>query len=199
MAYVDLSSSLKRLGATVIAGAALAGAISPQTSAAPNWAIDPARTHIAFAVDAVAYPSTHGEFHQFDGSIVVDLEHPADSRVTFHVQSKSVDVGSQAFSDYISSQALLDAPRFPTIDFVSTSVEKLDDHRVRVTGDLTLLGVTRPLGVDVDVERRVEGSHAHLAFTAKAKIDRLAFGMNSGYPVVSRDVDLVISSEAIEF
>jgi polyisoprenoid-binding protein YceI len=199
MTDVVFVSSFKRLGAALIVGAVFAGATSHETRAASNWASDPARTHIAFAIDAIAYPRTRGEFRKFDGSIVVDLESPARSRVTFHVQSKSVDVGSQAFSDYISSQALLDALRFPSIDFVSTSVEKLDDHRVRVTGDLTLLGVTRPLGVDVDVERRVEGSRAHLGFTATAKIDRLAFGMNSGYPVISRDVDLVISSEAIEF
>jgi polyisoprenoid-binding protein YceI len=78
-------------------------------------------------------------------------------------------------------------------------VEKLDDRHVRVTGDLTLLGVTRPLDVDVEVERRAGGSHARLGFVAKATIDRLAFGMNSGYPVISRNVDLVISSEAGEF
>jgi polyisoprenoid-binding protein YceI len=167
--------------------------------AASNWAIDPTRTHIAFDVDAVAYPRTHGEFRQFAGTIVVDLDHPARSRVSFRVQSGSVDVGSSSFNDYLRSQALLDASRFPTIEFASTSVEKLDDHRVRVTGELTLLGVTHPLGVEVEVERKPDGSRARLGFTAKAKIDRLDFGMNSGFPVISRDVDLVITSEASAF
>ncbi len=200
MIDVPSHALLGRRVAALAVGLAL-GAVAPGTASrsASNWAIDPARTHIAFAVDAVAYPRTHGEFHKFDGSIAVDLEHPARSRVSFHVQAQSVDVGSAAFSDYIRSEVLLDAPRFPTIDFASTAVEKLDEHHVHVTGDLTLLGVTRPLGVDVEVERRVEGSHTRLGFTAKARIDRLEFGMNSGYPVISRDVDLVISSEAIEF
>ncbi|MGO9769898.1 MAG: YceI family protein [Roseiarcus sp.] len=199
MAEVLLLAPLRRRGAALAVGLAL-GALAPSapSRSAANWAIDPSRTRIAFTVDAVAYPTTHGEFHKFRGDIAVDIEHPSRSRVSFHVEAASVDVGSASFSDYVRSVAFLDAPRFPSIDFASTAVQKLDERHVRVTGDLTLLGVTRPLSVDVDVERRAEGAHTRLEFTAKATIDRLAFGMNSGFPVISRDVDLEISSEAKE-
>ena len=81
---------------------------------------------------------------------------------------------------------------------MSNSVAKIDDHTVRVTGDLTLLGVTRPLSVEVAVERKTAGSGARLAFMAKTSINRLDFGMNSGFPLVSRDVELVISSEVAQ-
>ena len=67
-----------------------------------------------------------------------------------------------------------------------------------MTGDLTLLGVTKPLTVDVDVERP-DGRKGPLEFLAKTQINRLEFGMNSGFPLVSRDVDLTIRSEAAEF
>jgi polyisoprenoid-binding protein YceI len=106
-----------------------------------------------------------------------------------------VDVGSASFDDYLRSDAFLNSTRFPSIDFVSNSVAKVDDHTVRVTGELTLLGVTRPLSVDVAVQREGGG---RLAFLAKTNVDRLAFGMNSGFPLVSRDVELVISSAAVE-
>jgi polyisoprenoid-binding protein YceI len=172
-----------------------AQAASPALAAA-NWRIDPARTHIAFAIEAIGYPRTHGEFRQFAGRISVDLDHPDRSSVAFHVQSQSVDVGSPSFDDYMRSVAFFDAAHYPSIDFVSRSVEKLDDHTVRVTGDLTLLGVTRPLDVDVAVQRATGGER--LDFLAKTSIDRLAFGMNSGFPLVSREVELVISSEAVE-
>jgi len=167
-------------------------------AAAANWRIDPARTHIAFAIDAIGYPRTHGQFRQFEGRISVDLDHPDRSSVAFHVQSESVDVGSPPFDDYMRSVAFLDAAHYPSIDFVSRTVEKLGDHTVRVTGELTLLGVTRPLSVDVEVQREAGGSGGRLDFLAKTSIDRLAFGMNSGFPLVSREVELVISSEAIE-
>jgi len=181
-----------------IACAALILTLPAPALAAVNWRIDPSRTHIAFAIDAIGYPQTHGEFRQFTGRISVDFAHPDKSSVSFHVQSQSVDVGSTSFDDYLRSGAFLDSSRFPSIDFVSNSVAKLNDHTVRVNGELTLLGVTRPLSVDVAVEREGADGAQKLAFLAKTNIDRLEFGMNSGFPLVSRDVQLVISSAAVQ-
>ena len=194
------SNIIQRSGfvCAVLALGAIAQTRIPAAAAA-NWRIDPARTHIAFAIDAVGYPRTHGQFRQFVGRISVDFDHPDKSVVSFHVQSQSVDVGSPSFDDYMRSTAFLDAAHYPSIDFVSKSVEKVGDHTVRVTGDLTLLGVTKPLSVDVEVERQAGGGGGgRLEFLARTSIDRLAFGMNSGFPLVSREVELVISSEAIE-
>src|SRR5580704_3372431 len=129
---------------------------APATAvAAANWKIDPARTEIAFAVDSVGYPRTEGHFRRFEGRISVDFNRPENSSVAFHVQSGSVDVGSTSFSDYLRSAAFLNADHFPSIDFVSTSVKRVNDHAVRVAGDLTMLGVTKPLSVDVAVMRAV--------------------------------------------
>jgi polyisoprenoid-binding protein YceI len=185
----------------VIAAALLAVlTIGPSSaaSARSHWSIDPARTRISFSIDAIGYPRTDGQFRRFDGRITVDFDHPDQSRVSFHVQSQSIDVGSESFGDFLRGDAFLNAGRFKEIVFNSTAVEKIDEHQIRVTGDLTLLGVTRPLTVDVEVSRQAGQSHARLGFTARAKIDRLAFGMNSGFPIISRDVDLTVASEAIE-
>lgn len=181
--------------ASFAAGALTVGGVH----AAPGstWRIDPARTQIAFAIDAVGYPRTQGRFDRFDGRISIDLNRPEKSSVVFHVQAGSVDVGSASFDDYLRSPAFLDAAKYPSIDFVSTAVEKLSERAVRVSGELTLLGVTRPLTVDVAVERPA-GASRRLEFSAAARIDRLEFGMNSGFPLVSRDVDLTIKSAAAE-
>jgi polyisoprenoid-binding protein YceI len=193
-----MSSSLARnlLRAAGVSAVLVAGL----TTAAPrsNWEIDPTRTNISFSIDAVGYPRTQGEFHKFDGRISVDFDHPAESRVTFRVESQSVDVGSASFSDYLRGDAFLNAARFKEILFQSTAVEKINEHQIRVTGDLTMLGVTQPLTVDVDVRRQSGQARARLGFTARAKINRLEFGMNSGFPVISREVDLVVASEAVE-
>ena len=183
----------------IVALLALVG-IGPPSFAATrsNWEIDPARTHISFSIDAIGYPRTQGEFRHFDGRVSVDFDHPAQSRVSFRVETQSVDVGSASFSDFLRGQAFLNADRFKEIAFTSTAVEKIDERQIRVTGDLTMLGMTRPLTVDVEVSRQAGQSHARLGFTARAKIDRLAFGMNSGFPIISRDVDLTVASEAIE-
>jgi polyisoprenoid-binding protein YceI len=186
-----------RIVMAILAVGVLAQIRTPAAASA-NWRIDPARTHVDFAIDAVGYPRTRGQFRQFTGRISVDFNHPDRSSVTFHVQSQSVDVGSTSFDDYMRSVAFLDSAHYPSIDFVSNSVEKVDDHTVRVTGALTLLGVTQPLSVDVAVERETSGGE-RLDFLAKTSIDRLAFGMNSGFPMVAREVQLVISSEAVQF
>jgi polyisoprenoid-binding protein YceI len=180
----------------VVALAVLQATASPL--AADDWRIDPARTTIGFAIDAVGFPRTEGRFHRFEGRVSVDFDHPGRSSVVFHVQSQSVDVGSPSFSDYLRSPAFLDSARRPSIDFVSTSVERLNDHAVRVSGQLTLLGVAKPITVDVAVERGKSGGKRRLEFHAETRIDRLAFGMNSGYPLVSREVDLKITSAAEE-
>jgi polyisoprenoid-binding protein YceI len=183
-----------KIGAASIGAACFFGA--PYiTAAGSSWRIDPARTEIAFAIDAVGYPRTHGRFDAFNGRISIDLERPERSSVAFHVQSDSVDVGSASFSEYLRSPAFLDSARHPTIDFVSTSVEKLSDREVRVSGELTLLGVTKPLTVEVSVERPA-GAKGRFEFQAQTRINRLEFGMNSGFPLVSRDVDLTIRSAA---
>lgn len=179
----------------ILAAAALSLAAPAAVAGASKWRIDPARTTIAFAIDAVGFPRTEGRFDAFDGRIAIDFERPEKSSVAFHVRSASVDVGSASFGDYLRSPAFLDAEKHPSIDFVSTSVEKLGDRTVRVSGDLTLLGVTKPLTVDVAVEK---SAAARLGFVARTRINRLEFGMNSGFPLVSREVDLTIKSEAAE-
>ena len=184
--------------ATTLIGAAAWAALCGSTALAvgsSKWRIDPARTTIAFAIDSVGYPRTEGRFDAFDGRIDIDLDRPEKSTVAFHVRSGSVDVGSASFGDYLRSPAFLDADKHPSIDFVSTSVEKLSDRAVRVSGELTLLGVTKPVTVDVAVERPKDGRGPY-AFFAQTRIDRLEFGMNSGFPLVSRDVDLTIRSAA---
>lgn len=160
-----------------------------------SWSIDPKRTHIEFAVDAIGFPRTKGQFSDFKGRLAVNFDKPSLSRVAFTVEAASIDVGSPSFNGTLRGPAFLNAPRFPDIRFESTSVEKIDDRSVRVAGDLTMLGMTLPLQVDVDVRR--DAGDARLGFTARARIDRLAYGMNSGFPVISRDVDLVVSTEAV--
>ena len=173
--------------------------LSPNTAVpASDWVMDPLNTHIAFAIDAIGYPRTEGEFHDFAGRISVDFAHPDQSRVSFQVESRSVDAGSAPFSNYLRSEALLDAARFKQIVFSSTAVKKLDEHNVAVSGDLAMLGVTRPLTVDVTVSRPPGQPQPRLGFTARARVDRLAFGMNTGYPLISRTVDLTVASESVE-
>lgn len=180
-------SAMLGLGALLFASPLQAG---PAASS-----IDPARTSIQFIVDGVGWPRTKGSFGSFSGRIAVDLRKPEASSVVFRVAAKSIQVGSPSFADYLRGDAFFDAARYPEITFVSTHVEKLDERHARVTGDLTLRGVTRPFTVDVAVENAA-GDKSRLRFRATGIVHRLEFGMNAGFPAISNDVDLIISTEA---
>ncbi len=176
--------ALALIGATVAA------------QARSSWKIDPSQTHVRFWVDAIGWPRTTGEFKSFEGRIDIDFDRPSRSRVDFRVAAKSVDVNSATMDDYLRSEVFLNVARFPSMGFVSTSVEKRDEHLARVTGDLTMIGVTRPISLDVEVARKLAGTNQRVGFKATGVINRLDFGMSSGYPLISDAIHLTVTTEA---
>jgi polyisoprenoid-binding protein YceI len=178
--------------------AILAAALITGTPALAQAAfrIDPARTHIAFAIDAIGFPQTRGEFRQFMGRLLVDFDRPQRSRVMFEVFAASLDTMSPGLDDYIRSSAFLNVGQYPTITFSSMMVEKLDQQTVRVAGDLTMLGVTRPAVFTVVVDRKA-GRRDAVGFRAQGMIRRSQFGMISGQPLISDNVTITVSTEAL--
>ena len=178
----------------LLALALIAATVAAQ--ARSSWEIDPAQTHVRFWVDAIGWPRTAGEFKSFEGRIDIDFDRPSRSRVDFRVAAKSVDVNSATLDDYLRSEVFLNVAKFPSMGFVSTSVEKRDEQHARVTGDLTMLGVTRPISLDVEVAGKVAEANQRVGFKATGVINRLDFGMNSGYPLISDAIHLTVSTEA---
>ena len=117
-----------------------------------------------FKIDAVCFPTTRGHFTHYRGQVILDFDRPVKSFTTFTVESGSVDVGSPAFNDFVKSGALLDAERFPTMSFTSTQAEKLDAHTARVIGNLTMLGVSKPITLTVNVETEPSAKGGSVAF-----------------------------------
>ena len=96
--------------------------------------------------------------------------------------------------DYLRSEVFFNVARFPDISFVSTSVEKRDEQHARVTGDLTMLSVTRPISLDVEFARMP--ANQRIGFKATGVINRLDFGMNAGYPLISDAIHLTVTTAA---
>jgi polyisoprenoid-binding protein YceI len=164
---------------------------------AQSWRIDETRTWIGFKIDAVGFPTTHGHFAHYRGQILIDFDRPAQSYTTFTVDSASVDVGSPSFNEFVKSSALLDADRYPTMSFTSTQVEKLDSHTARVTGTLTLLGVSKPVTLTVNVETDPATRRRAVAFVAKGTIVRSDFGMKFGIPLIDDALEITVKTRAM--
>ncbi len=162
-----------------------------------NWTIDPKKTRISFAVDATGWPKTVGVFHDFDGNISVDFEKPKQSRVTFKVRTGSVDVGSDMLASLIKGSAFFNTDKHPEATFVSTGIEKTSAKTVRVTGNMTLLGVTHSESFDVLVETGL-ADKGRLGYKATGAFDRSKYGMTTGIPVIADVVALEITTEQYE-
>jgi polyisoprenoid-binding protein YceI len=165
--------------------------------AAQSWRIDETHTAISFKIDAVGFPTTRGQFTRYSGRILIDFEHPARSFTSFTVDSASVDVGSSSYSDFVKSAALLDVSKFPTLTFNSTQVEKLDAHTARVTGNLTMLGVTKPIVLTVIVETVSAAKGRVVAFVATGTINRSEFGMVFGAPLIDNALEITVKTRAL--
>jgi polyisoprenoid-binding protein YceI len=176
----------------LLCGIGAHAAISAQT-----WRIDETRTSIGFKINAVGFPTTRGRFTHYAGRIVIDFDHPARSFTSFTVDTASVDVGSQSFNDFVKSAALLDIVKFPTLSFNSTQVEKLDPHTARVTGNLTMLGVTKPIALTVNVDTEPLAKRRAVAFSATGTLKRSDFGMIFGIPLIDDALEITVKTRAL--
>jgi polyisoprenoid-binding protein YceI len=138
-----------------------------------------------------------GVFRDFEGNISVDFERPKQSRVTFKVRTGSVDVGSDILASLIRSSAFFNADTYSEAIFVSTGIEKTSAKTVRVTGNMTLLGVTHSESFDVLVDTGL-ADKGRLGYKATGSFERSKYGMVTGIPVIADVVDLEITTEQYE-
>jgi polyisoprenoid-binding protein YceI len=177
---------------------ALGGGLIVQAAlSAQSWRIDEEKTAIGFKIDAVGFPTTRGRFTRYEGRILLDFDHPAKSFTSFTVDSGSVALGSKTFDDFVKSAALLDVTKYPTLSFTSTQVEKLDPRTARVTGNLTMLGVTKPVVLTVNVETEPSGKRRVVAFSATGTLKRSDYGMIFGIPLIDDALEITVKTRAL--
>ena len=193
---MDCSTVARGLGAVCLS-VLLCSVDAHSATPAQGWRIDEAQTSIGFTIDAVGFPTTHGHFAHYRGRLLIDFDRPVKSYTIFTVDAASVDVGSPSFNDFVKSSALLNVERFPTMSFVSTQVEKVDAHTARVTGNLTLLGVTKPITFTVDVATDPAAKGRTVAFVAKGRIQRSDFGMKFGIPLIDDALQITVKTRAL--
>jgi polyisoprenoid-binding protein YceI len=176
---------------------ALLGGLIVHAVSAQSWRIDEERTAIGFKIEAAGFPTTRGRFTHYSGRILLDFDHPGKSFTNFTIDSDSVELGSKAFNDFVKSAALLDVTRFPTLSFTSTQVEKLDPRTARVTGNLTMLGVTKPVALMVNVESEPSGKRRVVAFSATGTLKRSDYGMIFGIPLIDDALEITVKTRAL--
>lgn len=192
---------MKTKSFAAIAAATLFGATAWQAEAADTFEIDPAHTNIVFLVNHLGYSNMVGEFQEFSGSFTFDPDNVTNNKVEMVIKTESVDTDHQKRDDHLRSPDFFNAAEFPEMTFKSTAVEKTGKTTGKVTGDLTILGVTKPVTMDVTFNKMAPhpipsyNGVVVAGFSARAKVDRTAFGMKYAAGAIGNEMDLIIEVE----
>jgi polyisoprenoid-binding protein YceI len=162
--------------------------ISPRTSAeldeertmaAEKWSFDTVHSSVNFWVRHLMVSKVHGRFGKWSGSFVFDESAPQNSRVEVEIDASSIDTKEPQRDGHLRSADFFDVEKFPTIKFASTKVEKTGDSDYKLTGDLTMHGVTKPVTLDVEYGGRA--THPQMGeragFSARGTLNRKDFGL----------------------
>jgi polyisoprenoid-binding protein YceI len=179
---------------------------TPTTALATRstWAIDPAHSHVQFAVRHLVVSTVKGRFGDVSGTITLDEQHLAGSSVDVEIDAATVDTREERRDAHLRSADFFDVERFPTITFRSSRVEPGRGAALRIVGDLTIHGVTRQ--VELEAEQTGRGASPWgaevIGFAATTKINRRDFGLTwnqaleTGGVVVGDEIKITIDVEA---
>jgi polyisoprenoid-binding protein YceI len=166
-----------------------------------TYTVDGSHTSVLFGISHLGFSSYHGRFNTVEGSVTFDAKNPEKSSVDITIPIKSIDTNHDELEAKLQKPDWFDAAQFPTATFKSTKVMKVSANKGKITGDLTLRGVTKPLVLDVTFNGAGANPFAKanaLGFSATGKIKRSEFGLSNYVPAVGDEVALAIELEVIQ-
>jgi polyisoprenoid-binding protein YceI len=170
-----------------------------------SWNLDTVHSGINFTVRHMVVSKVRGRFAKFNGTVALDESDVTRSSVEATIDVSSIDTGTAQRDDHLRSADFFDVERFPEIRFLSTRIEKVSGERYRLTGELTIHGVTRSVALETEYGGRGKDpwGNERVGFTAKGAIDRKDFGLvwnqalETGGVLVSDRVELELEVQAV--
>ena len=170
-----------------------------------SWNIDATHSGINFSIRHMVVSKVRGRFAKYSGALTLDDGDLTRSVVEATIDAASIDTGTPQRDAHLRSPDFFDVERFPELRFRSTRVEKLDDVRYRVVGDLTIRDVTREISLDVEYGGQAKDpwGNERVGFVAKAAFDRKDFGLQwnqvleAGGVLVGDRVDIELEVQGV--
>jgi polyisoprenoid-binding protein YceI len=184
----------------IAAGVALSTVFASAALAAPEaYTLDPSHSQIVFSYNHLGFSTTTGMFSGFEGKIAFDQEDPAASSVEVSFPVATMLTGWKPREDHFMSADLFNSAENESVTFKSTGIEVTGEKTAKITGDLTMHGITQP--VVLDAEMTQIGEHPMMkkpwvGFKATTTVLRSDFGVGIAAPFVSDEVAISISIEA---
>ncbi len=188
--------------------AGLAAILSlPASAATSTWQIDPQHSAAQFSVKHLAISTVRGGFSKVTGTVTFDDKDVSKSTVDVTIDTTTVDTREPNRDKDLKSDHFFDVEHYPTMTFKSKKVEQVSPGKLKVTGDLTIHGVTKEVVLDVDgptAPVKDPWGNQRVAVNATTKVNRQEFGvkwnatMDNGGVVVGDDVSINIDAEMIQ-
>ena len=199
---MDQSLSRLALAATLVAALAV-----PSPAATATWQIDPAHTAAGFSVRHMMIATVRGQFKGVTGTVLWDDQDINNSTVDVTIDANTVDTGEPKRDADLKSANFFDVKNYPTITFKSTKIEKISAGKMKVTGNLTIHGVTKQVVLDVEGPSgavKDPWGNTRVALNATTTVNRMDYGvkwnakMDGGGVVVGDDVNINIDLEMVK-
>lgn len=168
----------------------------PAQIQAGTYVVDPAHTQVGWRVSHMGFSNYAGGFSDVSGTLELQPKNPAAAKLSVKIPVASVTTTSAKLTDELKGDQWLDAAKFPDMTFVSTKVAPAGKDHAKVTGDLTLHGVTKPVTLDVTlVGAGVNplSKKVTVGFEATGTLKRSEFGVKTYVPLIGDELHLTIA------
>ncbi|GAC1442196.1 MAG: YceI family protein [Mycobacteriales bacterium] len=171
-----------------------------------DYTLDSAHTRLGFVARHAMVTKVRGAFAEFEGTAHLDFQDPTQSSAVITVQVASISTGQNQRDEHLRTNDFFDAPTYPQITFTSTKAEKVNDDTYRLTGDLTIKDVTKPVDIDFEFTGAAKDPYGNIraGFDGKTVIKRSDWGVSwnaaleTGGVMVSDKITLEFDVSAIK-
>ena len=195
---------MQQMIVSALAGVAL---LVPSLSQAATWKSDPTHASVQFAVSHLMVSTVRGTFDTFDVTATIDENDVSRSSVEATIEVASVNTRNEKRDDHLKGADFFDVATHPTLTFKSKAVEKIQDNAYKVTGDLTLMGVTKEVVLEVTGSPKAmkdPWGNSRVGGTATTTINRTDYGLkynsvlDSGGVTIGEEVEITIDIELVQ-
>lgn len=181
--------------------------ISPVEAAGAAYLLDRQHTAVIFSWERAGLSRQQGRFADVNGTLEFDPAKPEESRLDVAIRASSLQTGVDVLDRHLRSADFFDIANHPIITFRSTEVRRTGERNGEVTGELTILGTTKPVSLKVDwifagphplgaINPALNGRPV-VVFSARGVLKRSDWGLDRGVPLVSDEIHITINTEAI--
>jgi polyisoprenoid-binding protein YceI len=195
-----MSQSIAAAVSRLVSAFALTAAAASGSAAlaADVYVFDKANTEIRFSWSPLGIGSMSGVILDYDGKLVFDKAAPEKSKLEFIAKTDSLSTGIGALTDYLKTPEFFHAAKFPKITFKATRIETTGKKTGKITGDLTIKGVTRPVTLDAELNFGNADpalKKPALGFRARGTVNRSEFNLGMGVPLAPEEIRITIETK----